>query len=90
MSKQSLILFLQEASKYFANRPVNGEDRAHWSNVFNSENCTKAADELDKSIRKDEVLRLIKLQLKRVRNQSSYYSGWDDALDILSDTIEKL
>lgn len=34
-------IFLTEASKYFANRPTGGEDRAYWANVYNSENCTK-------------------------------------------------
>lgn len=40
---ERLALFLEEAAKYFENRPVNGEDRAYWSNVFNAENCRKAA-----------------------------------------------
>ena len=38
------IEFLEEAAKYFANRPDGGEDRAYWSNVNNSEHCTKIAE----------------------------------------------
>lgn len=39
--------FLREAANYFANRPTNGEDRAYWANVYNSEKCIKAADEIE-------------------------------------------
>lgn len=39
--------FLREAAKYFANRPTNGEDRAYWANVYNSEKCIKSADEIE-------------------------------------------
>lgn len=35
--------FLEEAARYFENRPTNGEDRAHWANVQNAENCRKVA-----------------------------------------------
>lgn len=38
-----LVAFLEEAARYFTNRPTGGEDRAYWSNIFNAENCTKAA-----------------------------------------------
>lgn len=37
------IEFLEEAARYFENRPTGGEDRAYWSNVYNSENCRKIA-----------------------------------------------
>lgn len=37
------IAFLEEAARYFENRPTHGEDRAHWSNVYNAENCRKIA-----------------------------------------------
>lgn len=40
---QWMVAFLNEAAKYFSNRPTNGEDAAHWSNVVNSENCRKIA-----------------------------------------------
>lgn len=36
--------FLEQASRYFHNRPTGGEDMAHWSNVTNSENCRSIAD----------------------------------------------
>ena len=39
--------FLEEAAKYFESRHTNGEDRAHWSNVYNAENCRKIASCLD-------------------------------------------
>jgi hypothetical protein len=40
------VAFLREAARYFAGRPTDGEDRAHWSNVANSENCERIADRL--------------------------------------------
>lgn len=41
------IKFLQQAASYFEKRPTNGEDKAHWSNVSNAENCRKAATALE-------------------------------------------
>ena len=41
---EGAIIFLEAASLYFANRDTNGEDRAYWSNVYNSENCLKIVD----------------------------------------------
>ncbi|WP_028955933.1 hypothetical protein [Sulfitobacter sp. 20_GPM-1509m] len=38
--------FLEEAARYFEGRNTNGEDKAHWSNIYNAENCRKAADTL--------------------------------------------
>lgn len=35
------IAWLTEAAKNFAKRDTRGEDRAHWSNVYNAENCAK-------------------------------------------------
>lgn len=42
----SLIKFFDEAAIYFKNRPTEGEDGAYWANVYNSENCTIAANTL--------------------------------------------
>jgi hypothetical protein len=39
--------FLRSAAEYFRKRDTRGEDRAHWANVFNAENCDKAADEYE-------------------------------------------
>lgn len=36
--------FLLECEKYFAKRDTGGEDKAHWANVFNAENCKTAVD----------------------------------------------
>lgn len=33
--------FLEETAKYFDSRDTKGEDRAHWANVYNAENCRK-------------------------------------------------
>lgn len=38
--------FLRQAAEYFRNCDTGGEDMAHWANVFNAENCEKAAAEL--------------------------------------------
>ena len=43
---QDATAFLEEASRYFENRPTHGEDRAHWSNVHNAENCRKVISTL--------------------------------------------
>ena len=40
--------FLQEAAKYFENRPTDGEDSAYWANVCNAEKCLKIVDEIEK------------------------------------------
>lgn len=55
MTNQDMVEFLREASRYFLNRDTNGEDKAYWSNVYNSEKCNKIADyleELKKGFRK--------------------------------------
>lgn len=41
-------VFLNEAAKYFANRPTDGEDSAYWANVYNSENCKKIVELIEK------------------------------------------
>lgn len=41
------IAFLEEAARYFENRPTGEEDRAHWSNVYNAENCRRIAKRLN-------------------------------------------
>lgn len=43
----SEIAWLTAAAVYFANRPTHGEDRAHWSNVYNAENARKLANRLN-------------------------------------------
>jgi hypothetical protein len=43
MTRETAIAFLEEAARYFENRPTNGEDRAHWSNVYNGKNCRDIA-----------------------------------------------
>jgi hypothetical protein len=44
MQVKEAVKFLHNAAKYFENRPTNGEDRTHWSNVQNAENCRKIAN----------------------------------------------
>ena len=45
--------FLLETASYFEKRPTDGEDIAFWANVYNAENCRKAADDLKS--KKEEV-----------------------------------
>lgn len=40
------IAWLREAAKYFLKRPTNGEDQAHWANVYNSQIANALADRL--------------------------------------------
>lgn len=44
LTKDEAVLFLLEIANYFNNRPTHGEDRAFWSNVYNSENCLKVVN----------------------------------------------
>ncbi len=47
-------IFLTEAARYFENRPIKGEDRAYWANVYNAENCREVAAllaALDRAVR---------------------------------------
>lgn len=44
------VLFLEEAARYFLNRPPKGEDRAYWANIYNAENCTNIAQYLKEQI----------------------------------------
>lgn len=46
MDKPSAVAFLLEAAKYFEKRDTKGEDKAHWSNVFNAQNCREIANML--------------------------------------------
>jgi hypothetical protein len=52
MTADKAIAFLQEAARYFEKRDTGGEDKAHWSNVYNADNCRKIAqliEELSKA-----------------------------------------
>jgi hypothetical protein len=44
MTREAAIKFLREAAEYFERRPTNGEDSAHWANVYNAKNCRDIAD----------------------------------------------
>lgn len=44
MTVDQAIKFLEEAAQYFGKRPTNGEDKAHWANVYNAEACLKIAE----------------------------------------------
>ena len=52
--------FLLKAAQYFRKRPTGGEDRAHWANVYNAENCEKMAMEFRALL--DEVARQCKFE----------------------------
>ncbi len=52
MADNELVIFLNDAATYFEKRPTGGEDMAHWANVYNAENCRKAANEI-KALRKE-------------------------------------
>lgn len=44
MTAFEAISWLEACARYFEKRPTMGEDRAHWSNVYNAENCRKIAE----------------------------------------------
>lgn len=76
------IKFLSEAAVYFQNRPINGEDRAYWSNVYNAANCKRIIDsitnlldriedlELDNKIKQKEI-NMLQLDLDLVYDYDS-------------------
>lgn len=41
------VTFLIAAAGYFEKRPTNGEDRAHWANVYNAANCRRIARRIE-------------------------------------------
>lgn len=43
MTPDKAIALLTEAARYFEKRPTGGEDSAHWSNVYNAQNCREIA-----------------------------------------------
>jgi hypothetical protein len=47
MDAPTAIKFLRDAAEYFERRDTNGEDKAHWSNVYNAKNCRDIAAMLD-------------------------------------------
>ena len=58
MSDVSPIMkWLDELARYFENRDTGGEDRAHWANVYNSENALKVKAALTASEAEVERLR---------------------------------
>lgn len=44
MDRDAAIAWLVAAAQYFERRPTDGEDSAHWSNVYNAKNCREIAD----------------------------------------------
>jgi hypothetical protein len=81
--------FLKEAAKYFSARDTGGEDRAHWANVYNAENCLRAAvtftsaqaeiERLTKEL--DEAKRLaLKHHSRAVEYEAAAY-GWKSRAD---------
>lgn len=64
ITPEAAINWLNDAARYFDRRPTNGEDMAHWSNVYNAENAGKIADlisalrcERDEALRAAEIVR---------------------------------
>lgn len=106
LMKDKTVEFLREAANYFANRPTNGEDRAYWANVYNSEKCVKAADEIE-ATRKDyallqekydeqvvEIDRLREVLRINTEQQAEHIKtlleSWEKERKILTDEIYKL
>lgn len=44
MTKENAIEWLEECASYFENRPTGGEDKAHWSNVYNAKNAREISE----------------------------------------------
>lgn len=43
IGRTAAIAWLEEAARYFLNKPDNGEDSAFWANRMNAENALKIA-----------------------------------------------
>lgn len=43
MDREEAVKFLNDAARYYETRPTGGEDKAHWSNVYNAKNCRNIA-----------------------------------------------
>lgn len=54
---EALVEFLESAAKYFETCNTQGEDRAHWANVYNAGNCRKAADAITQLTRERDEAR---------------------------------
>lgn len=72
LTTEGPVSFLREAATYFRNRPTNGEDSAHWANVYNAENCEKAADRI-------EALERELVEAKKPCRCERYDNYFDDA-----------
>jgi len=77
---RDLVAWLEGAAAYFEKRPTNGEDRAHWANIFNAENCRAAAAEITRL--RAEVERLSKPDMFWFWQDPEYAcEGWQEALE---------
>ena len=62
--REAHLTFLEETASYFINRSTGGEDRAHWANVYNAENCRKIASEIQR----------LRGEVERLRGMVSSYA----------------
>lgn len=71
--------FLENAAAYFGSRPTGGEDRAHWSNVFNAQNCREIAAALSA-----QASRVAELEgaLERIGSQAICYGMTADESEL--------
>lgn len=86
--KQNLnVQFLRDAARYFAQRPTNGEDKAHWANTFNAEGCHKAADYIEALAAENERLRAEIARLREA-DYKSFTDGMEAAAQICGTLAE--
>ena len=79
LTTDAAVRFLQEAADYFSNRPINGEDMTHLANVYNAENCRKAANRLTALEAENKALRE---DAKRI-----YWAGAKDMRELLAEKM---
>lgn len=48
MTEKQAMEWLNETAIYFENRPTHGEDKAHWSNVYNADSARKISKLLER------------------------------------------
>jgi hypothetical protein len=85
---ERLAKFQDNATIYFVNRPTGGEDRAHWSNVANSETCEKTANTLRKLAADNDALRAeVEAQETNLLEQSAYIKRLEAEVAALADNL---
>lgn len=90
MTHDDAIKFLKETAKYFENRFTNGEDQAHWANVYNAENCHKIIKELERLHEKCDRQAMILRRLTPENFPDTYFIHGDGGTKDINGMPERI